>query len=63
MVISLKLLCYWQGRPQEILQGGGVSSFQPTDERACNDNLLDMEACKISDGGKLNSGTAAEPFF
>ena len=43
--------------------GGGVSSFQPTDERACNDNLLDMEACKISDGGKLNSGTAAEPFF
>jgi hypothetical protein len=46
-----------QGRPQDILQGG-VRSFQPTDERAWTDNMLAMEACKISDGGQLNSGTA-----
>jgi hypothetical protein len=50
-----------QGRPQEIFQGG-VRSFQPTDERACTDHMLAMEACKISDGGQLNSGTA-EPFL
>jgi hypothetical protein len=25
--------------------------------------MLAMEACKISDGGQLNSGTTAEPFF
>jgi hypothetical protein len=25
--------------------------------------MLAREACKISDGGQLNSGTAAEPFF
>jgi hypothetical protein len=37
--------------------GRGVSSFQPTDERDCTDHLLAMEACKISDGGQLNSGT------
>ena len=42
--------------------GGGVRSFQPTDERACTDHMPAMEACKISDGGQLNSGTA-EPFL
>ena len=42
-----------QGRPQEIFQGG-VRSFEPTDERACTDHMLSMEACKISNGGQLN---------
>ena len=42
--------------------GGSVRSFQPIDERACTDHMLAMEACKISDRGQLNSGTA-EPFL
>jgi hypothetical protein len=62
----------YAGCPQEIIQGGGIRSFQPTDKRACSDgryklvcqsfemsdHMLVMEACKISDGGELNSRTA-----
>jgi hypothetical protein len=31
-------------------------SFQPTDERVSTGHMPAMEACKISDGGQLNSG-------
>jgi hypothetical protein len=48
--------CWTQGRPQEIIQGGGGGKVISTD------HMLAMEACKISDGGQLNSGTA-EPFL
>ena len=40
--------------------GGGIRSFQPIDERACTDHMLSMKACKIFDGGQLNSGTAEQ---
>ena len=46
----------------QSINQGGVRSFQSTDERACTDHMLAMEACKISNGGPLNSGTA-EPFL
>jgi hypothetical protein len=43
------------GRLQEIIQEG-ARSFQPTDERVSTGHMPAMEACKISDGGQLNSG-------
>ena len=48
-----------QGRPQEILQGGGVYGHF---NRLTNEIVPAMEAFKISDGGQPNSGTA-EPFL
>ena len=52
-------MCKTPARPssRNYSGGRGVRSFQPTDERACTDHMLSTEACKISDGGQLNSGT------
>ena len=52
-------ICKTPARPssRNYSRGEGVRSFQPTDERACTDHMLAMEACKISDGGQINSGT------